>query len=122
MLLQTSACCRKLAPSACLAGADPDRPKRPLPARLAAEAALEAAMVDLAGAARKGAAGVRRELQRAGFHVSEVGGGDVPGCWRRTNHLPVPLVDTTMSGTDQCIGAGTAHPLTMQHPSQRRCA
>ena len=72
-------CCRKIALPAWLAGADPDRPKRPLPARLAAEAALEAAMVDLADAARAGAAGVRRELQRAGFHVSEVGGGDVPG-------------------------------------------
>ena len=35
-------------------------------------------MVDLADAARAGAAGVRRELQRAGFHVSEVGGDDVP--------------------------------------------
>ena len=43
-------------------------------------------MVDLADAARAGAAGVQRELQRAGFHVSEVG-----GAWRqRTKHLPVP--------------------------------
>lgn len=37
-------------------------------------------MVDLADAARAGAPGVRRELQRAGFHASEVGGADVPGC------------------------------------------
>ena len=36
-------------------------------------------MVDLAGAARAGAAGVRRDLHRAGFHVSEVGGDNVPG-------------------------------------------
>lgn len=98
MLQQTSACCRKLAVPARLAGADPDRPKRPLPARLAAEAALEAAMMDLADAARAGAAGLRRELQRAGFHVSEVGGNIVPGWWQCTSQLPVFSVDTNVHG------------------------
>lgn len=56
------------------AGADPARPERPLPARLAAEAALEAAMVDLSAAARQGAPGLLAALQRAGFAAAGVSG------------------------------------------------
>ncbi|KAK9841741.1 hypothetical protein WJX81_000141 [Elliptochloris bilobata] len=64
-------------PSLAYPGADPHRPKRPLSARLAAEAALEAAMVDLAGAARAGATGVRRALQRAGLLTTSDAGVNI---------------------------------------------
>ena len=60
------------APARAAAGPDPHRPARPLPARLAAEAALEAAMVDLAAATGGGAAELARRLRAAGFQASEV--------------------------------------------------